>query len=282
MEDSIDRLHGSRVFTKLHPAIGCHQSHIHPDDRHKRVFVAPTGFYKWMVIPFGLATMPSAFQRAMYWILGRYKKIAIICQDDVLIFSRSLPKNKTHIDNALLAIWAAHLWFNEWNCLFGATERSFIGFKVNAGGIHMEHQKTVALKNWPVLVSLAQLCLFLRLEGYCVTFLHRFVLHTTQLYALTSDQSSIGWLQKYHMEFDNIRMAFAFAAVLGLCALECDYILRSVASNMAIGGILAQHQCRGPEGQLLKHPSVSSLQCYLMSRRATQHMATSFSQSTTI
>jgi hypothetical protein len=58
IEDLIDRLHGSRVFTKLDLASGCHQVRIHPDDRHKTVFVAPDGFFQWTVIPFGLANAP--------------------------------------------------------------------------------------------------------------------------------------------------------------------------------------------------------------------------------
>ena len=43
IEDLIDRLHGSRVFTKVDLA-SCYQLHIHPDDRHKTAFVAPDGF----------------------------------------------------------------------------------------------------------------------------------------------------------------------------------------------------------------------------------------------
>jgi hypothetical protein len=113
IEDLIDRLHGSRVFTKLDLASGYHQLCIHPDDRHKTAFVAPNGFYEWTVIPFGLSNAPSAFMHAMHRILGPYKKFAIVYLDDMLIFSRSLAKHKRHVDTILWAIRVAHLRLNE-------------------------------------------------------------------------------------------------------------------------------------------------------------------------
>jgi len=90
IEDLIDWLYGSRVFTKLDLASGYKQLCIHPDDRHKTAFVAPDGMYVWTVIPFGLAYALSALMRAMHRILGPYKKFAIVYLDDVLIFSTSL------------------------------------------------------------------------------------------------------------------------------------------------------------------------------------------------
>jgi hypothetical protein len=116
------------VFTKLDLASGYHQLRIHPDDRHKTAFVAPDGFYKWTVIPFGLANALSAVMRAMLRILGPYKKFAIVSLDDLLIFSRSLAEHKMNVDTVLLALRAAHLRLNERKCVFGATETSFGGF----------------------------------------------------------------------------------------------------------------------------------------------------------
>jgi hypothetical protein len=108
-EHLIDRLHGSRVFTKLNLASGYHQLGIHTDKRHKTAFVAPDGFYEWTVNPCGLDNAPSAFMRTMHRILGPYKKFGIVFVDDVLIFSRSFAKYKKNDDAILLAIRAAHL-----------------------------------------------------------------------------------------------------------------------------------------------------------------------------
>jgi len=77
IEDLIDRLHCSRVFTKLDRATAYHQCCIRPGDRHMTAIVHPDGFNEWTVIMFGLANMPSAFMHAMHCIVGP-PKIAIV------------------------------------------------------------------------------------------------------------------------------------------------------------------------------------------------------------
>jgi hypothetical protein len=81
--------------------------------------------------------------------------------------------------------------------VFGATETSFVGFKVNSGGIHMEDRKIAAINDWPVLASTAQLRSFLGLAGYYRKFVQKFAHRTTQLYALTADKSTFRWVQKH-------------------------------------------------------------------------------------
>jgi len=137
---------------------------------------------------------------------------------------------------------------------FGATETSFVGFKVNSSGIHTEDRKIAAINDWPVPASTAQLRSFLGLAGYYTKFEHKFVHRTTLQYVLTADKSALRWLRKHQAEFDDIRRALASASVLALCNPERNYILRTDASDMAIGGVLAQKQPWGPKGRLVEHP----------------------------
>ena len=76
--------------------------------------------------------------------------------------------------------------------------------------------------------------------------MHKSAHRTTQLYALTADKSGFQWLRKHQAEFDDIRRA--------LCNPARDYILRTDASDVAIGGVLAQKQPWGPEGWLVERP----------------------------
>ena len=56
------------------------------------------------------------------------------------------------------------------------------------------------------------------------------------------------------MGFDDIRRALASAHVLGLYNPERDYILRTDASDVVIGGVLAQKQPWGPKARLVEPP----------------------------
>jgi len=92
IEDLLDKLHGAGFFTKLDLASGYHQVRVHSDDCHKTTFKAPDRFYKYKVIPFGLANAPAVFMRMMHRILHPYRRNAIVYLDDVLIFSRTLAE----------------------------------------------------------------------------------------------------------------------------------------------------------------------------------------------
>jgi len=104
IEDLLDELHGARVFTKLDLASGYHQVRVHPDDCHKTAFIAPDGFYKYKVIPFGLANAPAAFMSMMHKILHQHRRNSIVYLDDVLIFSKTLAEHKTHAEGVLQAL----------------------------------------------------------------------------------------------------------------------------------------------------------------------------------
>ena len=67
--DFVDRLQGSKFFSKLDFASGYWQVPIHPDDIHKTAFVTPDGHYEWLVLPFGLKNAPATFHRVVQSIL---------------------------------------------------------------------------------------------------------------------------------------------------------------------------------------------------------------------
>jgi hypothetical protein len=94
IEDLLDKLHRLRVFTKLDLASGYHQVWVHPDDCHKTAFIAPDGFYKYKVIPFGLANTPTAFMRMIHKILHPHRRNVIVYLDNVLIHSNRWQNTK--------------------------------------------------------------------------------------------------------------------------------------------------------------------------------------------
>jgi hypothetical protein len=97
--------------------------------------------------------------------------------------------------------------------VFGATETSFVGVKVNPGGIHTEDRMIAAIIDWPVPASTAQLRMFLGLAGYYRKFVHKLGHRTTQLYALTADKSAFRWLRKHQAEFHDSRRALVADAL---------------------------------------------------------------------
>ena len=65
IDDLMDQLHGSSVFSKIDLRLGYHQILVKVDDVQKTAFRSRYGHYKYVVIPFGVINAPAVFMDYM-------------------------------------------------------------------------------------------------------------------------------------------------------------------------------------------------------------------------
>lgn len=79
IDDLLDELGKTKVFSKIDLRVGYHQIRIHPTHTNKTTFFVDSCFYKFKVMAFGLKNAPATFQALMSNIFQEHLKVLRKC-----------------------------------------------------------------------------------------------------------------------------------------------------------------------------------------------------------
>jgi hypothetical protein len=113
IDDLIDQLKREKSFNNINLPFGYRQVPIEPIDVWKTTFKYKEGFFKWLVMPFGLKNAPATFMRLMDYILRLFmNSFAVVYLDDTLIFGRMWEEYMRHIKQVLRTLQQHKIYAN--------------------------------------------------------------------------------------------------------------------------------------------------------------------------
>ncbi|XP_028549531.1 uncharacterized protein LOC114579365 [Dendrobium catenatum] len=240
IDELLVRLTGSSIFSKLDLRSGYHQIRIRPGDEWKTTFKTPQGLYEWKVMPFGLCNAPSTFMRMMNEVLKPYLgKFCIVYFDDILVYSSSFADHVIHL-RALFEVLKEHrLILNLPKCELAVQKVHFLGFVIDATGVHMDPQKISTVRDWPPPTSFYEVRSFHGLAN----FYRKFIRNFSMLMAPVTDclkEKIFQWNSAQQQSFDAIKRALTSAPVLVLPNFDKVFMVETDASSVGIGAVLSQ------------------------------------------
>lgn len=238
----MQRLPTAKIFTKFDVRAGFNNLRIREGDEWKTAFKTFFGLYEYTVMPFGLATAPSTFQRFINHVLAPYlDDFCFAYLDDIIIFSPDQATHDKHVTLVLEALQAAELHLKPAKCQWSATEVSFLGFTAVAGkGIRMSDDKLQGLREWRKPETVKQVRMFLG----TVNFYHDFVPHYSDIVApltdLTKKDVPFVWTDRHDMAWDRLMALLRSDVFLAAFDPELPTILETDASDVAYAGVISQ------------------------------------------
>ena len=242
LDDMLDELHGSTVFTKIDLKSGYHQIRIREGDEWKTAFKTKFGLYEWLVMPFGLTNAPSTFMRLMNFVLRDYiGKFVVVYFDDILIYSRSIEDHYEHVKSVLLTLRAERLYGNLKKCSFCMNEIVFLGFVVSSKGVEVDKEKIKAITEWPTPKNANEVRSFHGLASFYRRFVKDFSTIAAPLNEIVKKDVGFHWGEKQQVAFDTLKEKLTSALILALPNFDLAFELECDASGIGIGAVLKQN-----------------------------------------
>jgi len=213
LEDILDELYGSKVFSKIDLRSGYYQIRIKEGDEWKTTFKTKGGLYEWLVMPFRLSNAPSTFMRLINQVFRPYiEKFVVVYFDDIMAYSKNDHEHQDHLTQVMLVLEHEKLFGNLKKCAFFTPEVTFLDYIVTENGIKADESKVEAIRSWPVPTSIHDARAFHGLASFYRRFTRGFSTIMTPMTKVI--KGTFVWTAKAQSTFEEIKARLTQAPVL--------------------------------------------------------------------
>ena len=264
IQESLEALHGSVVFSSLDLAHGYFQVVMEPDSVPMTAFRVPWGLFEFIRMPQGLVNSPATFQRTMEHLFGDLNLTELLIYlDDILVFSSTFEDHIARLDKVLGRLIGAGLKLNGAKCKFFQSQVLYLGHVVSSEGVAVDPDKVSRIVNWPTPDNSEQVVSFMGLASYYRRFIKSFSDVALPIRDTVKAQKKAGkphapfvWTKEADIAFRTLKLALSQTPVLIFPCFEKDFILEVDGSLRGLGACLSQMD---EEGRL--HPVSYASRC---------------------
>lgn len=243
IEECLDTLSGSKLFSTLALLSGYHQFEVNEKDRPRTAFITKYGLFEYTRMPFGLCNAPSTFQRGMELVLRRLQWVTLLIYlDDVIITGKTFKEHLNNLGEVLSRFRKFGLKLKPTKCSLYREEVLFLGHVVGKDGVRANPSLVKDVEKWPVPQNLKELQAFLGLTNYYRRFVQGYADIARSLHNLTRKGVTYHWKAEQEVAFGALKKALTTTPILAYPLAEGRMILDTDAANFSIGAVLSQEQ----------------------------------------
>jgi hypothetical protein len=240
----LNNLYSCKFLSKIDLKAAFNLLRVAPGHEWKTAFCTPWGFYKYQVMPFGLANAPATFQRFIKHVLRKYLDVCcFVYIDDILIFLKTKEGHLQDLENILRKLREYSLKASLSNCEFFCAKVTFLGFDITEHGLKMNEKKLETIKLWPYPTNLKELRPFLGFTNFDQRFIPRFSEVAGPLTLLTKKNvgKKVEWKTELLLTaFEKLKELFFIELLLRHFDFRKERWIHIDSSVFAIAAVLSQ------------------------------------------
>ena len=239
-------LAGGERFTKLDLSQAYQQMRL--DQRSKELVTINThkGLYRYTRLPFGVASAPAIFQRAMDNILQGIPRVQCYI-DDILVSGLNDEDHLRTLERVLSRLQQNGVTVKKEKCYFLQDAVEYLGHVVDKEGLHATPEKLKAIQEAPAPTNIRELRSFLGLINYYGRFIANLATVLHPLNRLLKHDVKWEWNKECNSAFEDAKSKLLSAQVLVHYDPRLKLCLATDASAYGLGAVLSHVMPNGEE-----------------------------------
>jgi len=199
------------------------------------------GLYQFRVMPFGLHSSGSTFQRLLDAVIGpELEPKAFAYFDDLVLVTKTFEEHLELLRDVFGRLREAGLRLNPKKCHFCKTQLKYLGHIVSDIGIATDPEKVKAIQEFPTPRNVKSLRSFLGLASWYRRFVDKFATVSRPLTKLLKKDLRWFWNPEQEAAFKELKRLLSSTPVLTCPDFSQQFVLQVDASNEGLGAVLTQ------------------------------------------
>ena len=245
VDEILQSLNGSKVFSKLDLRWGYHQLELTPDSREITMFVTDCGLFRYKRLLFGVNSVSEQYQHEIQTALAGIDGQENI-SDDIIVHGKDQAEHDANLELVIKRLGERGLILNAAKCQLSMDKLTFVGMVLSANGISCAADKVEAVTNAREPQSASETRSFLGLVNYCGCFIPDLATISEPLRRLTKAGMPFVFGKEQKEAFMALKKRLSNSETSGYFDKDTPTQVIAEASPVGLGAVLTQLSKDGP------------------------------------